>query len=294
MATVSMIYASLYQQIATAFAGTNPLLYNPPVLPAPEIGIDWPAQKCIGEVSTGRQQALITLFDRGTTKNITRAIPMLNVLAPIGPTPGATITPSSTVLDSGSTVTLTGSGIPIKDDAFCLTLIYGSAGQNQLFAEYKALSTDTLSTALAAFVTQINLLTGFSASLVGPVITVTSSFNLDVNVRSEVTNIALVSQEGYRWLRDIQVTLWVPSPAARSKYGDVLEQLFAQLEVNFGFFTSDNSACRLTVTHDHLWTDSQLQDYYRRDFILQIDYPLINQIPAYPIETIPQTYGLLP
>lgn len=294
MSTVNGLYQALIAQINTAFAGTNPLVYTLPITPAPEIGIDWPAQKCIGAVSNGSEPALISLFDRGTTKNITRAIPMLNVLAPIGPSPGATLTPSSFFLKAGETVTLTGSGVPIVNDAFCLTLIYGSAGQNQLFAEYKALSSDTLTTALTAFTTRINLLDNFSAALVGDVITVTSAFQQNVTVRSEVTNVALVTQEGYRWLRDIQVTLWVPSPAARSKYGDVLEQLFTQLEVNYGFFTSDNTAVRVTVTHDHIWTDSQLQDYYRRDFVIQLDYAVLNQIPAYPIETIPQDYGILP
>jgi hypothetical protein len=293
MATVDGLYQALFTQINTAFAGTNPLLNNLPVLPAPEIGIDWPAQKCIGAVSNGTEPALISFFDRGTTKNITRAIPMLNVLPPIGPNPGATLTPSSLLLKTGETVTLTGSGTPVINDAFCLTLIYGSVGQNQLYAEITASGTTTLSDALTSFTGQINLIENFSASLSGDVITVTSAFQQNVTVRAEVTNIATVTQEGYRWLRDIQITLWVPSPAARSKYGDVLEQLFAQLEVNYGFFTSDNTAVRLTVTHDHLWTDSQLQDYYRRDFIIQLDYAVLNTLPAFPIETIKQTYGIL-
>jgi hypothetical protein len=293
MATVSMLYASLVTQIQTAFAGTNPLLNNLPVLPAPEVGIDWPAQKCIGAVANGTEPALISLFDRGTTKNITRAIPMLNVLPISGPNPGAVLTPSSLVLKAGETVTLTGSGIPIVNDAFCLTLIYGSAGQFQLFAEYTATANDTLTNALTQLTAKINLFEFFSASLSGDVITVTSTFQNNVTVRAEVTNIATVTQEGYRWLRDIQITLWVPSPAARSKYGDVLEQLFTQLEVNYGFFTADQTAVRLLVTHDHIWTDSQLQDYYRRDFIVSLDYAVLNTLPAFPIETIQQTYGIV-
>jgi hypothetical protein len=291
MANVNQLYQALITQITTAFAGTNPLVNTLPVLPAPEIGIDWPAQKCIGAVSNGTEPALISFFDRGTTKNITRAIPLLNVLPPIGPNPGAVLTPSSLLLKAGETVALTGSSTPIINDAFCLTLIYGSAGQFQLFAEYTCSNTDTLTTALTALTAKINLFESFSAALVGDVITVTSTFQQNVTVRAEVTNIATVTMEGYRWLRDIQITLWVPSPAARSKYGDVLEQLLTQLEVNYGFFTADNTAVRVLVTHDHIWTDSQLQDYYRRDFIISLDYAVLNTLPAFPIETISQNYG---
>lgn len=294
MATTSMIWESLITQMQTAFAGTNPLVNLPATLPPPEIGIDWPAQKCIGAVSANQQQALISVFDRGATKNITQAIPLMNVFPDQAVAhPGAVLTSSSTFLAPSGVITLTGSGTTIINDAYCLTLISGIGGSQQLFAEYTALLTDTLSTALTAFTAKINLLDGITASLTGSVITVTNNNTPAYTVRSEVTNIATITMEGYRWLRDIQVTLWTPTPATRSKYGDVLELLFTQLEVNYGFITSDNSACRLTVTHDHIWTDSQLQDYYRRDFIIKIDYPVLNTIPAWPIETTQQTYGIL-
>lgn len=292
MATVNQVWQALFSQINTAFLGTNPLLNNPPVDPLPEIGIDWPFQKCIGAVSSGTERALISLFDRGATKNITQAIPLLYALPPTNGNPGGVISLNDTVLPPGRTVTLTGSGVPVINDAFCLTLMHGFGDQFQDFANYTVPdNTTSLTAALDGMVTQINLIDGIVASRSGSVITVTNNNVNTYNVRSEVVNIGTLTVEGYRWLRDIQITLWTGTPANRSKYGDVLEQLFTQLEINFGFIAADQSWCRLIVCQDILQVDGQLQNIYRRDFIVQVDYPVLYTLPIYPIETIPQTFG---
>lgn len=289
MATVEMVWQELKSQITTAIAGTNTLLNNPAILPAPNVGIDWPAVETLQSLSVN-QPPVISIFDRGVERNITRAIPLLNVLPPTGPTPGAIITVNDTYLPPEASITLTGSSIPVVNDAFCLTLISGIGGSNQLYADYIALATDTLSSALTAFTAKINLLDGIVASLSGSVITVTNNNPAIYTVRSEISNIATVYEEGYRWNRNVQVTLWTRNYQDRNRYGDVLEQLFSQLEVNYGFLTSDSSACRVMYVDDLMHKDSQLQDIYRRDFMLQINYPVLNAIPAWPIETIQQTY----
>lgn len=290
MATVEQVWQGLEQQIATAFAGTNPLLNLPATQPAPEIGIDWPFQKCIGAVSSGQERALISIFDRGATKNITQAIPLLYALPPTNGTPGGVITPSASVLPAQGTVTLTGSGTPFVNDAFCFTLLWGYGNQFQAFANYTVPNTTTsLATALAGMVAQINTIEGLTATLLDDVITITNNTNTNYNVRSEVVNVGTLTVEGYRWLRDIQVTLWTGTPLARMTYGTVLEQLFTLLEVNYGFIAADQSACRVCVAHDFVHYDTQLQDVYRRDWILQIDYPVLYTLPTFAIETIPQT-----
>ena len=76
-----------------------------------------------------------------------------------------------------------------------------------------------------------------------------------------------------------------------TKYGNILEQLFTQMEVNYGFLTTDQSACRVTVRDDVVQRDTQLTDLFRRDFLICVDYPVLYQAPAFDIETIPQTYG---
>ena len=267
MANVDAVWQALKIQITTALAGTNSFVYTPAILPAPSIGIDWPSVKTLEALSVSTPP-IISIFDRGVEKNITQAIPMLNVLPPTGPNPGAVLTSNKTVSPAGGDFTLTGSLTPVVNDAFCLTLIYGSAGQFQLFAEYKASSSDTLHDALVAFTAQINLLTDITASLTGSVITVTNSTPENMTIRSEVTNIATVYQEGFRWNRDVQVTLWTRLRQNRGRYGDVLEQLFTQLEINYGFLTTDNSACRVVYKDDLEHKDSQLQDIYRRDFFI--------------------------
>jgi hypothetical protein len=291
MATVYMVWQELESQIATAMAGTNPLLNNAAILPTPVIGVDWPPVNALQAVAAGNSVPIITIFDRGVEKNQTHAINLFYALPPTQPTPGASISLNTTYFPPGETVTLTGSGTPAVNDAFCFTLISGSAEQNQVMAEYIVNTAGTtLSTAFTAFTAQINTLTDISASLDSNVITVTNNTQALYTVRSEVTGKGYYTQEGFRWLRDVQVILWTNNPMARGKYGDVLEQLFSQLELNYGFLTSDQSACRVLYTDDLVHKDSQLQDIFRRDFMLQIDYPVLHQAPAYPIEVIPQTY----
>lgn len=287
-----MIWSTLDTQITTAMQGTNTLLpfQNTAVNPQPDIAIDWPPLKALQSVATGQLPTIISIFDRGGSKNNTTAIVLNPVFAPQLITPGAVLTPSALSLPPGESITLTGSGSPIQGDGFCLTLASGVVQQFQLFAEYTAVPSDTLTTALTAFTTQINLFTDIVATLSMGVITVTNNTTNTFVVWSEVVNQTNVTQEGYRWLRDIQITVWSRTPADRSKYGNILEQLFTQLEVNFGFETSDQSWCRLLVKDDILHKDTQLQDIYRRDWMLSIDYPVLNVIPVFPIETIPQTY----
>lgn len=293
MATVAMIWSELQNQIISAFAGTNPLLPNQTtaIFPVPIIADDWPPVQTIGGVSIGQLPTVISIFDRGGEKNITTAINLFYALPPTAGVTGAALALNTDFLPPGGVVTLTGAGTPLVNDSFCLTLISGAGGQNEVIAQYKSLGTDTLTTALTNFTAQINTLDDISAVLSGPVITITNGGPSLHRARAEVVNIGTFTQEGFRWDRDVQVTVWSRTPADRSKYGDILEQLFSQLEVNFGFLTVDQSACRVQYVDDHVWRDSQLQDIYRRDFILTINYPLLNQIPAYAIEAIPQTYS---
>jgi hypothetical protein len=291
VATVYQVWQGLENQIATAMAGTNPLTSNAAILPAPIIGVDWPPVNALQAVASGNSVPIITIFDRGSEKNQTKAINLFYALPPTYPTPGASISLSSTFMAPSNSVTVTGSGTPAVNDAFCFTLISGSVGQTQVMAEYIVSTVGTtLITALIAFTAQINTLSEISASLSGNTITITNNSQAVYTVRSEVTGKGYYTQEGFRWLRDVQVILWTNSPMARGKYGDVLEQLFSQLEVNYGFIASDQSACRVLYTDDLVHKDSQLQDIFRRDFMLQIDYPVLHQTPAYPIEVIPQAY----
>jgi hypothetical protein len=292
MATVYQVWQGLENQISTAMAGTNSIVNNSAILPAPVIGVDWPPVNALQAVATGASVPIITIFDRGVEKNQTKAINLFYALPPTPPTPGAAIALNTTYLPPGETVTLTGSGTPAVNDAFCFTLISGSTEQTQVMAEYIVSTPGTsLATALTNFTAQINTLSDISAVLSVDTITVTNNTQSIYTVRSEVTGKGYYTQEGFRWLRDVQVVLWTNSPQARGKYGDVLEQLFSQLELNYGFIASDQSACRVLYTDDLVHKDSQLKDIFRRDFMLQIDYPVLHQAPAYPIEVIPQDYA---
>jgi hypothetical protein len=125
-----------------------------------------------------------------------------------------------------------------------------------------------------------------SAMLAGDVITVTNISAAALPVRAGVVNVGGFTQEIYRQKREIQVTLWTRTPQERERYGTILENTFAQAEVNFGIQLADQSWARLMIEDDMVWKDSQLQNIFRRDFIVSLDYPVLQFLPAWIVESI--------
>lgn len=89
MASVDQVWAGLVNQIETAMQGTNllvPLLntaaYPNGAIPYPQPGvvIDWPPIQTIGAVSQGTLPTVISVYDRGSEKNDTHAIPLFYAL----------------------------------------------------------------------------------------------------------------------------------------------------------------------------------------------------------------------
>jgi hypothetical protein len=249
---------------------------------APEIGLDWPTLNTLQAVTTGALPPTISIFDRGGIKNNTHNVFLSPVLPPDFGTPGASLVISADSLPTGGTVTLTGSGKPLVND--CAFFVTGEAGKN-LMSEYIAV-VDDLSTVLTQLTAAINANGQCTAMLSGDVITVTNISDAFLPVRAGVVNVGGFTQEIYRQKRDIQVTLWTRTPAERERYGTILENLFAQTELNFGILLADQSWARLMIEDDMVWKDSQLQNIFRRDFIITLDYPVLQFLRAWIVESI--------
>ncbi len=274
MATVEQCYAGVLGRIQAAMSnvGLNPVL-----------GADWPTINTLQAVSTGASGPVVSLFDRGGTKNETRNV-FLNPALPLNyGIAGGTLTTTTVEFGDSNTLTLVGGGIPLVNDAFFLVL--ATVGSNTI-AEYITQQGDNLTASLAGLTAAINATTGLSASLSGNNIVVTNTAFGLVPTRCGVVNIGSFTQEIYRQCRELQITLWTNNPVDRQNFGVVLENLFANLEVNFGLELADQSWARILIVDDIVQKDSQLQDIYRRDFIISAEYPVLASIPAWAVESI--------
>jgi hypothetical protein len=273
MASVEQLWSGLYQTVQSAYTDTG---LNP------NFGIDWPTINSLQAVAAGSTPPLITLFDRGGTKNVTRAIGLeVGILTTKG-TPGSTLTPASTTLIPGETLVLTGANAPFTDDTFYVNFP-STVGHSNLLAEYTAKAGDTLGDALTGLVAALNTISGLTATVVGSTIHLVSSFTEPVPVQVGVVNVGSIYTEVYRQMRDIQITLWAKTPKDRETYGTVLEQLFANLEFNYGIQLPDQSMCRLLICSDDVCKDSQLNDLFRRDWIISADYPVLIKDPIWEV-----------
>lgn len=282
MAVVEQVWEGLRQEIITAMTagGLSPL-----------VGKDWPTKNILDTVSKGGVPA-ISIFDVGGVRNRTRNTFLSPALLPFNGTPGGVLTAGASTLPTGSAVTIVGSATPLINDCFFLALDYLS-GAKTLFAEHINTGSDTLIAAMTALTVQINLIDDITA-VFDSVNTITVTNNTATNylkVRTGVVNIGSYTQEIYRPTRKVQITLWTASTTDRQTYGTILEQLFANMEVTYGFQLSDQTWCRIMIVNDVLQKDMQLNDIYRRDFWIDCDYPVLNTVKAWLVEDIQQTFA---
>lgn len=282
MASVELLWTSIVNQINSAMATST--------LTPGAVAIDWPNVDILQAVATKRINPVIAVFDRGGARNDTKAM-ILNPALPYNfGSPGGVLTPSANEVGDTQTVTVTGSGTPIVYDAFFVAFTQWST---EFFAEYICNSADTLTSALTNLTTAINNIGGgsqFSASRSGSTITITNNSGQNLPVRAAVLNVGSYTQEIGRWDRELQIVLWTSSPTDRETYGTPLEQLFFILESNYGLQLSDQSRCRILVKDDYVCKDTQLQDLYRRDWILSCDYPILQVLPAWVIAALHLVY----
>lgn len=287
MSAVELLWTGMQSQINTALAASS--------LTA-DVGIDWPPKDRLDAISNGAcgpgVKPVISIFDAGGIKNSTRNTLLIPVQAPNYGTPGGRLVANRTSVGEGDVVTLTGSLVPIAFDCFFLAL---DLPNSTLFAEYIANGSDTLTTSLTALTAQINLISGLTAVYSsGPqtiTVTLSGSIGGPFNVRTGVVNVGGYVQEVERVTRRLQITTWTANTTDRASFGACLENLFANLEVNFGFILADNSWCRVMVGNDMIQKDLQFNNLYRRDFFLDCEYPLTQTIPAWVVEDIIQTYN---
>jgi len=188
----------------------------------------------------------VTIFPRQDERNVTR-FPKEWQESTIN---DATLTLTA----SGSTVTVSGT---VSVPQACMITFNGET------QAYQVQGTDTLSGIAAALAA---LFTGATSS--GAVITFPDVYELEAVVIVAGTSV----METRRQERDIQITIWAPSPALRKTVAQAIDQALSLIQ---RFTLSDDSSCRLIYRGSPMTDDLDKALIYRRDFIYSVEYPTI-------------------
>jgi hypothetical protein len=285
VATARLVWNSLLSQLKTATTGLLVLGNSAPV----QCQIDWPSVGAIQNIARGG--VLVSLFDRGESKVTTRWLKFRATPLNINPT-GITTRLSMSLIPGTETATITLGGIVNANDAVSAVV---QSGPTTLMAVAIATGADTPTTMATKLATAINeaetLNTWITASVSGSVVTIINNLAVTLKAASNVGNTATRQVEVGRVKRDVQITVWTQIEEAREVIGDVIELLLYQLQTNFGVALADGTYARVVITGDHHSKDTALQDVYRRDFFIDVEYGVTYEEQAWAVLGIIPSYS---
>lgn len=310
MATVHQLLTAMQQQISAVTAGM--MTFESPL--SVQVGLLWPPVHTLEYVSKMKPPtALVSVYDRKKGHDATRWIPAL--IAQTVVTPGLTSTPSDQYIPPGSAVQITLGGAVVPGDA--VSLVVTSRGSTASLdpsdgtttyvpsraVVYSVSSRDSPTSAaakLAAAAAADPLSDWVQVSQLGAVLTVANLQSQTVRVQSFTGNGGTNTTEIGRRRRDLQITVWAPSPEIRDQVGAPVETLIAEMEVmrgSFGQFTSglvlaDGSFARVYAQNDYLVDDPVLAGIFRWDFVICADYPVTAQDSLYAVLAPITAYSL--
>jgi len=281
MATAHQVQAALQSQVQAALAGVT--VVN-------KVAIGWPPIKTLTNIAK-TQAALVSIYDAKGSKSSTRW--GSTVLSQITIPTGIGVVVSGTVLAPNSTLTVTISGSVTTGDALGLVLDNFSSPLVNDVAEciggtvVQCLSTDTPITIASKLATQLSndptLSTWVSAVAIGSTVNITNLLSVPIPIQANVGNGGSQVVEVGRRLRNLQVVVWTGTELNRQIIGDPLDALFAGLEYNFNLQMADGSFGQFYYNNDMYLEDASIQDLYRRDFHVSVDYGVTTNDQLYSV-----------
>ncbi len=243
--------------------------------PSYTIAVGWPPLALLQGVATAGANSVISVYDQGPARDTTRWMPFIlgNVIVPAA---GITTVIANPFIGPSASTTLTITGTPSFADGDAASFILGQGllGNTNAGVVYITHSADTLNTFTAGLAAAITA--AFSAKVtataVANVITITNITSGNLTLSSNVGAGATLQQEVRRAMRSVGIHVWAQTPTIRDTLGDIIEGRLATLQATFGYNFSDGTWGRVTFQSDVNIEDDILQDVYRRDFMIGIDY----------------------
>jgi len=238
--------------------------------PAPSVGVGWPPITTLQQVSV-KNQPVISVYDHGMAADTTRWLP-LTLSTVVVPVAGITSTLNVTQINPTAPATVTIAGTPNPKNGDAVSMVVNGIGT--VYVTVTGDTAATVATGLAASI-NANLSAYLTASATGPVITVTNASAVIEKLSSNVGAGANIQLEVRRAKRSIGIIVWAQTAIQRDQISDLIESRLAYLQAFFGYQFSDGTYGRLTFLLDVNREDDVLQDTYRRDFRIGIDYGVL-------------------
>ena len=300
MASLHQVLAAVQSSVISVTRGLS--MFDAPL--TVETGLFWPPPNTLARFVKLRPPTCgITIFDRKTTKDTTRWLPVLISQTTFATGISTSLTTPAPVPSFGSVqVSVSGTSNPgdaislvVEDRGYLIRQLGASKGGTPASLGAAVVLSPLPNTGPSDIVlglaAKINadptLSTLVQASASGSTMTVTSLGDA-LKVSSYTGNGGVQVTEVARRLRDVQITVWAPSQEIRDIVGDPIEVLIGELEVFYGDFQSglvlgDGSFARIMLVNDFLLDDPVKADLFRRDFIISADYPVTTQDALYSI-----------
>jgi hypothetical protein len=98
--------------------------------------------------------------------------------------------------------------------------------------------------------------------------------NVTLGLQSYTGNGGTQTMEIARRERSVQITCWSRTQQIREGVVDPINNMIATDELNFGLTMPDGTVARLCYVNDFDIEDDTLEDVYRHDFMVSIEYPV--------------------
>lgn len=262
----------------------------------PQIGIGWPALPALQEVARGGA-ALVTVYDRRVGRNVMRWNPYAYNQTTTTAVLTTAVVPASGAIAVGGSATITLANAGIGDAVSCVirnAAVVPGVPKTDLGTTaaqvVSAVSGDTAPTMAAKLAVAINgdttLSAWVSAAAVGPAVTLTSllASGAPLIVQSFTGNGGSQQRELIRKERQFQVTAWTQTELLREALCDPVDNALAVAQATFGGVTDANgNPIRVTQVNDFDLEDDTLEDVYRHDFLVTLEYPVTTTDQLYAV-----------
>lgn len=240
-----------------------------------------PYQAAVGYPSVGRlqsiaqgQPAAVSVYDRKISRNTTRWNPFVISQTVTAATLTSAVAPNHIAPGATARITLGGS-VTAGDAVSALAIQKGGATGAVVAIGGSTDSPTTMATALAGLINSDSSMAGvLTASAAGPVVTVTNVSPVGLQIASYTGNGGTQTREIGRREPQVQLILWAQTVEIRNLMAGALQTAIANSEVNFGPVLADGTQGRLAYVSDYDLEDNTLEDVYRHDFMVSIEYPV--------------------
>jgi hypothetical protein len=247
-----------------------------------EVGLGWPPENRLQNIANGAAGPAVSIYARRSGRDVTRWLPTVNSTT-INP---AAITASLSNPVPTSILTITGT--PNVGDAVGLEV--NSPTDTWILHGVVAVATsgDTGATLATKLANAIN-----DDAVIGPLLVATPTANTVSIAGTAVAKLSTATANVSSQVREIgrrelefQITIWAQTTDTRDIIGGPIDQLIAEAQINFGYQIADGSQIRLMYRNSFDIEDATLQDVYRRDFFVCLEYPVTVVDALFPVLAI--------